>query len=105
MKTSLEENWDALIKEINLIEESIIKIEKNVTALNNLTNTMIITISSLIKILIDKKVVTEKELDKMANKMVEDLKKETKRNLDEKKDTDKKTFYDALLKSDFMANS
>ena len=105
IKTESEESWDKLLDELLYIEKAITTLEQNIVALNNLSNTMLVTVSSLIKVLVEKKLVTEEELDLMSVKMIEDFKIKTNRKIEEAKDTTKKSFYDALLNSDFMGNS
>lgn len=96
-----QENWDNLMLELDYIHERLNIIESHVIALKDASNTLAITVSSLMKMLIEKKVITESELNKMSTKMSRDLKKQVKKEAEKLKKNDKQSLYDALLNADF----
>ena len=101
IKSQSQENWDNLMLELDYIHQRLNLIETHIMALKGASNALAVTVSSLIKMLIDKNVITDEELDKMSVKVNKDLKKKLKKETEKLKKDDKQTLYDALLNADF----
>ena len=105
IKTKSQSNWDILILELEHISKRLSLISNDVDKLNSTAASTIITISALVKVLIDKNILTDSELNKAFNKISKDLKKQRKKEIDKIKFDSKKSFYDEILKSDIGANA
>ena|SRR3972149_1944548 len=105
ISTEVQDDWSNLIRELQYIEESISVLNERTIALNNVYNTMLITMGSLIKILAKNNILDEKELDKEAVKMLRNMKKTQVKESKKLVQDNKKLMYDKLLQSDIGANA
>lgn len=105
IKSQTQTNWDNLMIELDYIHERLSLIETHIITLKTASNTINVTIGALLKLLIEKQVLTNDELDKMSVKMLRNLKRQAKKQSEKLKKVDKQTLYDALLKADFGGNA
>ncbi len=105
IKSQNQENWENLLSELNYIHERLNLIERHVIILKNASNSLAMTTSSILKILIKKKIITEEEFNKMSVKILKDAKNKIKKETETLKDKDKKALYDAIINSEFSGNA
>lgn len=105
IKSQRQENLDNLVLELDYIHQRLNLIENNVMSLKDASNTLAVTVSALIKMLINKNVITDEELDKMSVKVNKDLKKKLKKEIEKLKKSDKQAFYDLILNTDFCGHA
>ena len=66
---------------------------------------MVITVNSLFKLLLEKGVITEDEMNKMSDKLADEMKEKANEAVEKLKKEDKTSFYDELLHSDISGNA
>lgn len=100
-KLKNQQNWDNLIEELDYIHDRINLIESHILTLKTASNTVMITVGALVKLLIDNEIISQEEIEKMTIKMHKDFKRQAKKQNEKLKKNDKQILYDALLKADF----
>jgi len=105
IKNRNDDNWEKLINELDFIHDRIDLIERHVIVLRQVSNYMVTTFASMLKILIEKKVFSQSEMDEMIKDLEKEVKKEVEKEVEKAKNEDKQTIYDAIMKSDIGGNA
>lgn len=98
-------NTEQLIEELVYINKKLVVLEKNVRNLRDASNTAMITVSSLIKVLEQQEIVSIKDVDSMSSELLSDLRKKAESLSKELQENDEKLFYEELLNSDIGGNA